>query len=77
MSLAPGEVDLTPTDIDAWLHELAATLVAIHATGIEAEQYESWIPSALPAWAERDELEPCLRDRMGASVHGAARVPPP
>jgi aminoglycoside phosphotransferase (APT) family kinase protein len=56
MSLAPGEVDLTPTDLDAWLHELAATLVAIHATGIEADQYESWIPSALPAWAERNEL---------------------
>jgi hypothetical protein len=56
MSLAPGEVDLTPTDFDAWLRELAATLVAIHATGIEAEPYESWIPSALPAWAERDDL---------------------
>jgi aminoglycoside phosphotransferase (APT) family kinase protein len=56
MSLAPGEVDLTPTDFDAWLRELAATLVAIHAIGIEAEPYESWIPSALPAWAERDDL---------------------
>jgi hypothetical protein len=44
MSLCPGEVDLTPIDLDAWLHGLAATLVAIHATGIEAEAepYESW-----------------------------------
>lgn len=56
MSLVPGEVNLTPVDLDAWLHELAANLVAIHETGVEAEPYESWIPSALPTWAEGDDL---------------------
>ena len=55
MSLVPGEVDLTPTDFDAWLHELAATLAAIHATGIDAGPYESWTRSALPRWAEHDD----------------------
>ena len=56
MSLVPGEVDLAPTDFDAWLNELAATLVAVHATGIEAGRYESWIDAELPAWVERDDL---------------------
>ena len=56
MSLVPGEVDLTPTDVDAWLRELAATLAAIHATGIEAGPYESWVRSAPPPWADGDDL---------------------
>jgi aminoglycoside phosphotransferase (APT) family kinase protein len=56
MSLVPGEVDLAPTDPDGWLHELAATLVAIHATGIDADPYESWVPPTLPAWAEGEDL---------------------
>jgi len=56
MSLVPGRVHLTPTDLDAWLHELAAALATIHATGVEAEPYESWTPSAPPAWAAHDDL---------------------
>lgn len=56
MSFVPGEVDLAPADVDGRLRELAAILVAIHATGIEARPYESWTPSTLPPWAGRDDL---------------------
>jgi aminoglycoside phosphotransferase (APT) family kinase protein len=56
MSLVPGEVDLTPADPDGWLRQLATALAEIHASGIGAELYEPWLPPALPAWAERDQL---------------------
>ncbi|WP_214405113.1 phosphotransferase family protein [Pseudonocardia lacus] len=55
MTLVAGEVRLAPTDLDGWLRELAATLVAIHATGVEGEPYVPWASPVLPAWAGRDD----------------------
>jgi aminoglycoside phosphotransferase (APT) family kinase protein len=62
MTLLPGRLEWSPRNLDAWLHELAEVLPALHATPLDAAHqvqpfrpYEptSWAP---PAWMRYPHL---------------------
>lgn len=59
MSRVPGRMDLTPSDPDAWLRQMAATLTRIQALNWDFPAYEPRPrpkPDAVPAWVERPSV---------------------
>lgn len=59
MTRVPGQVHLMPRDRDAWLRQMAHTLVRIHALDIAAKPFESWLDRgrlAPPPDASRPEI---------------------
>lgn len=56
MTRTPGRIQLEPRRPDEWVREMAVMLVRIHAVGVTAPEWESWIdPHALssPSWTRR------------------------
>ena len=54
MTRVPGRIDLTPTDPEAWLRQIAGMAVRIHDLNVDAEPY-SWeeLDVPIPPWASR------------------------
>jgi aminoglycoside phosphotransferase (APT) family kinase protein len=54
MTRVPGRVDLTPSDPEAWLRQIAAMAPRIHAADVEVES-RAWAPREVPvpAWTSR------------------------
>lgn len=42
MTRVPGAIDLTPDDLDSWLHQLAAAGASIHELDLEGPEFERW-----------------------------------
>lgn len=49
MTRLPGRVDVTPTDPDSWLRQIAAAVVRIHDVQVAAGPFRSRIDAAAPA----------------------------
>jgi aminoglycoside phosphotransferase (APT) family kinase protein len=59
MSYLDGHVELTPTDRDDWLRQIASMLVRIHNTEIDAPVAESWLDRSrlvVPEWSKRPDV---------------------
>jgi aminoglycoside phosphotransferase (APT) family kinase protein len=59
MSYLDGHVELAPRDLEDWLREMAAMLVRIHHTSIEAPAAESWLNLerlVIPEWTTQPDL---------------------
>ncbi len=59
MSYRDGHVELTPSDPEDWLQQIAAMLIRIHSAKIAAPTAESWLDRGslvVPEWSTRPDL---------------------
>ncbi|MGH7711564.1 MAG: phosphotransferase family protein, partial [Gemmatimonadaceae bacterium] len=78
MTRMPGRVWLTPSDTDAWLTQMARTLVAVHATPVGDASADSATIDPMhidiPAWTTRRELWEHVGSILAAPLKSFAPV---
>ena len=71
MTRVPGRVWLEPTEVDAWLTELAASLVRIHELPVSLAPVEPWKPERID-WIPEDATRPELWQEASELLRGPA-----
>lgn len=59
MTWLSGQIELTPSDPNGWLDQMADMLARIHGASVPAPVFESWLDRsalAVPDWTRRPEL---------------------